>query len=596
MSYRPDIEGLRAIAILLVVMAHARVPWMAGGFIGVDVFFVLSGYLITSLLRAEIEASGRVDFIAFYARRFRRLAPSLCLVLVTTLVAAFFVLSPAETHPQSKAAGAAALWGANLHFIFAGQGYFDPSAESNLFLHLWSLGVEEQFYLVWPVLVALAASRMRGVMIAVAVGSFALSLRLSHEAPTFAFYMMPTRAWQFAVGALMVGTTLPKGYGWAGLSTVVGSALLIQPDDVFPGLWALLPTLGTAAILAAGGVSVLTHPRVQALGTVSYSLYLWHWPILLLGDRVAADVPEGPRRLLMVLISLALAAATYWLIERPIRRVRIDRPGRLVAVVSAVLALFSVGMFTWAYQTDDSYRQSLAKQLPEIYQRGCDSYTTDDIVKPCEAGDPSAQRTAVLIGDSIGMQWYPAVSEAFTREGWRLVALTKSACPMVDEPVYHHGSRDRFLLCESWRDKALDVVVAMKPDLVVFGSSHVYAFDDAQWREGSSRVMTRLRDASAHVVLIESTPRLAIDVFACLQSGGACGSPPDSAALSRVFELQRAVAGPLGVRSMSMNDLICPRGRCEAMQGGEIVYRDRQHLTAAYVKTLAGEFGTRVRR
>ena len=306
LGYRPDIEGLRAVAILLVVAAHAGVPWLAGGFVGVDVFFVLSGYLITGLLVQEMRATGGVRLLDFYARRLRRLLPALLVMVVGTAGAAAVLLAPLEQPAQARVASAAALWLSNLHFVFSQLDYFGPAAGSNLFLHTWSLGVEEQFYLVWPLLVLFLAGSwrwqavrqdwsrlLRGMLGAVGI-CLVLSVFLTFTRPEQGFYLMPSRAWQFALGAVTVLAVAPpdaaaqrpawlhrfcsapqgRALGWIGLALVVGAGLLLDTQDAYPGMWAVLPSLGTALLLAA--VSCLSGVRASEsappVGKITFSL------------------------------------------------------------------------------------------------------------------------------------------------------------------------------------------------------------------------------------------------------------------------------------------------------------------------------------
>ncbi|MDR0577659.1 MAG: acyltransferase [Candidatus Accumulibacter sp.] len=342
-AYRPDIEGLRAIAVLLVVAAHARIPGAQGGFIGVDVFFVLSGYLISALLTLEMEKTGAVDFWAFYARRFRRLAPGLLFMLLAACVLAEFAFSPMRQVSQASAAASAAAWVSNFHFAFDDLSYFGPAAESNLFLHTWSLGVEEQFYLVWPLLLLLVfrgrsgggsdtaarTDRLKIALASVFAGGFALCLWLTVAYPLAAFYMMPVRAWQFSLGALvwlfrpsaglLRSERLGIFLGWLGFLLIALAAFVYDANAPYPSWRALPPSLGAALVIASGrlvpskgrrgvfSVSALLSLRfLQAVGRVSYSWYLWHWPILVAGG--AIYVQAGlPVRVALALLSLALA-------------------------------------------------------------------------------------------------------------------------------------------------------------------------------------------------------------------------------------------------------------------------------------------------
>ncbi|MGH8213187.1 MAG: acyltransferase family protein, partial [Rhodanobacteraceae bacterium] len=375
LGFRGDIEGLRAVAILLVVAAHAKVKWLAGGFVGVDVFYVLSGYLITGLLVQEIRTTRTIRFADFYVRRLRRLLPAMLLMIAVTCVLGRLLLAPGEQPAQAAAAAAATLWLSNFHFAFGQMNYFAPGSESNLFLHTWSLGVEEQFYLVWPMLLVLAMGAWEGVkrepntrrlgwiMLLTAALSFALSLYWTWARPQLAFYMMPSRAWQFALGALVFlrfgapafqpeiriarRQNILRMAGWSGLCMIVAAGVLLDDRVPYPGFWAILPSAGAALVLAAGGCGAiggvdrfLSLKPMQAIGRVSYAWYLWHWPALLLGAAVL-DFSNLRVRLAMVLASLAIAALSYRFFETPIRQQRnlVARPRMAVFVSVALMVL-----------------------------------------------------------------------------------------------------------------------------------------------------------------------------------------------------------------------------------------------------------------
>ena len=300
LRFRPDIEGLRAIAVLLVVAAHAGVPWLAGGFVGVDVFFVLSGFLITGKLVEEATTTGRIRLLAFYVRRLRRLLPALLLMLLVIGLASTWLLSPSEQSAQFFVAQMAALWLSNFHFALGNIDYFAAGSETNLYLHTWSLGVEEQFYLVWPTLVLLllirgserSESRLKLGMLVVLVVSLLACIALTQTEPLLAFYMMPLRAWQFAAGALVwlifardaqrpipSITRVAPVLGFLGLALILCCGGWLDKQRAYPGAWAILPTLGAVLVVLAGSPSagqrgvhnLLALPVLQWLGRISYS-------------------------------------------------------------------------------------------------------------------------------------------------------------------------------------------------------------------------------------------------------------------------------------------------------------------------------------
>lgn len=647
LGYRRDIEGLRAIAVLLVVAAHAGVPWLAGGFVGVDVFFVLSGFLITGLLIREVADTGDIRFGDFYVRRLRRLFPALLLMIGVTSLVAAFVLGPGEQLQQSKAAATAIFWVSNIHFALAQFDYFSAGSDSNLFLHTWSLGVEEQFYLLWPALVLWALGRkqglekiahLKGLMIGVAVLSAGACLYLTPQLPQLAFYMMPMRAWQFAVGALiwlyLHKRDVPDGdqfahkrehsvgywLGWLGLVVIVGAGVVFGPGMSYPGWRALVPTLGAAAIVAAGfsgvqaGVSkFLAWQPLQAIGRVSYAWYLWHWPVLLLGYAVTGS--HSPwLRFTEVMFALLLAVVTYRVVETPIRHQQYWLThGRLTLIGSvatmAVACFFAMHWYTGALvkaQNPSLQRYARAKaDVPVIYGMGCDEWYHSDRVVACSFGSQNAPHTAVLMGDSIAGQWFPAFAEVFHETDWRLIVLTKSSCPMVDESYFYQRIGREYTECSTWREQALEQLIISRPDVVVLGEAATYGFTREQWVEGKARVLGVLSPAVGRIYVLRGTPYLSFDGPSCLSthkgrpkwldSLQTCSTPAFDEHGQQVFGwLREAASRYANVRMLSMNDAVCPQGTCGAEYAGTVVFRDNQHLTASFAKSLAPQLALRM--
>jgi peptidoglycan/LPS O-acetylase OafA/YrhL len=355
LAYRPEIDGLRAVAVVAVVVFHAFPTALPGGFAGVDVFFVISGYLITGLLCRDHEA-GRFSVAAFYAGRVRRIFPALVLVLATVLALGWHGRLDQEFQSLGKHVVAGAGFLANLS-LWSESGYFDTAAELKPLLHLWSLGIEEQFYLAWPLLLALLWRRTRrlgGWILVLAVASFALDLAQVDHAPDATFYSPATRAWELFAGAWLAYAPAAatwrsaRGLAIAGAMAVLAGFVLFGALDGWPGTRTLLPVLGTLAVIAAGRDAwfnrhVLAHPAAVGIGLVSYPLYLWHWPLLACLRLMEPGAGAGAR-VTAVAIAAVLAWATFRFVETPIRRRRLS-PWPLVA---AMLLVAAVGALAWS--------------------------------------------------------------------------------------------------------------------------------------------------------------------------------------------------------------------------------------------------------
>lgn len=644
LPFRADIEGLRAIAILLVVAAHADVPWLAGGFVGVDVFFVLSGYLITGLLVREAAATGTIGFADFYARRFRRLMPGLLLMLACTGLAGWLLVAPADQPAQAMAAVSAAAWLSNFHFAFSDLGYFTPGAETNLYLHTWSLGVEEQFYVVWPALLVLSLGawkhatrattpdRLKTALAVVLVASLLASLWWTRKEPLLAFYMMPARAWQFALGALIFlqfgeggdaarksdvarpDARLLPAAGWLGIGAIIVASIVLDAHTSYPGTWALLPSIGTAAVLAAGtqsssiGVGRLLSLRpMQGIGRVSYAWYLWHWPVLLLGANVLRPDIAG-NRLGLVALSFALALASYHWVESPLRRQArlVLRPRIAVAGAFACMIVAASIALRWHNHAGDRLKdpdqlpfQAIRYDAPAIYAMPCDDWYHSADVKPCSFGPEGAAHTAVAIGDSIGLQWFPALAKIFAGPDWRLLVLTKSSCPMVNVPFFYARIGREFTECGQWRQNALRFIADIDPDIVVLGSTSTYEFGEADWVRGTASVLDAIDDSAGRIAIMRSTPALPFDGPGCLAprsrlhsflvGSNACAASASDERNKDVFHwLKLAASEFANVNVVDMTDVVCPLGVCRAEMNDIVVFRDSQHLTAKFTESLSG--------
>lgn len=635
------------MAIALVVLAHAGVPGFTGGYIGVDVFFVLSGYLITGLLVREHASTGRIRYGMFLSRRLKRLLPALLLMLISVLVAASLLLSAYETRMQTGSFLFSATWTSNIFFALVDRDYFSALTSEDLFLHTWSLGIEEQFYLVWPWLITgsfflaaykARAVRQRNVLLSVLAAVFTASLLLclywSKTQPLLSFYMMPARGWQFALGAAVFvwfqspvpgqqtdargGTFLVNGLpvGIIGIVMIVGSAMLLKRDLNYPGYFALFPSLGAAMVIAAGtnarkaGASGLLASRYFVwLGDRSYSLYLWHWPVLLLGSSFGfASTPFGIASL--VGISLVLAILSFRFVELPFWKGRFSAAEPARAILVAVLAMVAVtgvsesmkrNLYGVSTKTTAENYDPRLDASPAVYTRGlnCDTGHFSAQLVPCGIGNRDGESLAILLGDSVGAQWSTLITRIFPGPDWQVIVLTKSACAIVDESYYYEKVGADYEVCTEWRNAALQYIDDLKPDVVIMGSSAGYDFSESKWINGTSRVLSRLSAAADQVIVIPGTPALTFDGPSCLDepyrfsyrlrdSQRECEEAQFASGSDEVAAfLKRSAESFSNTYVLDMGDLVCPDRRCAARrEDGTTVFRDEQHLTMSFVNSL----------
>ena len=596
-----QIQGLRALAALLVTIFHAKL--LPGGFIGVDIFYVISGYLITGLILREIENTGKLDLQTFYQRRIKRLLPTSVFVLFVTAIVGMFVLPAITRDALGRDLFAAATYISNYLFAWWENDYQNLDATPSPFIHYWSLAVEEQFYVVWPIFILLLSrygkrAVFRGIA-AVTFLSLLLSIYQTQTSPIWAFYSLPTRAWELGFGALLlfVPDTFWKNrfIPWFGVIGIALASFRFDEKTAFPGINALLPVVSTAVLI--GSISIwprafndLSNNRIsQWLGSISYPLYLWHWPALVLPSSALGRPLRIRERIFCIILTIILAHFTSKYIEQPIRHKKIAgkkiyqffAATTVISLVAGVIISFSSSSMITVKGTDYRFNLVEVMQKPAVYGDDCHSNYGETESGECTYGDLNSETTIVLYGDSHAAQWFPTLLKLANEKGFKLVSLTKSACPSVDVPRADQGAYKN-VHCETWRDKSIKRIKQIRPAAVILSSYQYftppsgYSDKNKWWKDGQERLLSSLRGSSDHLIYISDTPKPLRDIPNCLASRdiNTCNTTERTPVkIIRGFEI------------IDPTPWLCTK-LCPAIQDGYVVYRDSSHISVAAALAL----------
>ena len=647
-KYRPEIQGLRAVAASLVVIYHVWLGRISGG---VDVFFLVSGFLITGqLFRASVR--DRIRFRPLWGRMIKRLFPAALTVLLAVVGASLVLLPETRWFQTIREVLASAFYLENWKLARDSVDYFAQHNAASVVQHFWSLSIQGQFYLVWPLLVAVVALTARLVrrslrttlLVALAVtfaASLTYSVVLTAADQPLAYFHSLTRVWEFALGGLLAlaidSVTLPRTVrivlGWIGVLGLVSCGMVLQVGTMFPGYFALWPTLCASFVIAAGATGsavgadrFLSSKPLEYLGNLSYSLYLWHWPVLVFAliaqDTARLDLVSG---LAVIGMALVLSALTYHFVEEPVRRSTIGEANRWGAYRFGVIALVPVILATVAWQdwteykannyqislTDPDHPGAQAREVGFRYAggddvelappavalqqdwakvdvRACHASTQDHELEVCPSEVPAPPvRRIVVVGDSHIQQYLAALQPVAERNNWQLITMLRGACPFSVDSVTEPGDTG----CVEWNAAAVREIVALRPDAVLtLASREMRVGLTEQTPPGFVEQWRKLTAANIPVLAVRDNPRFAESPAECALTKGATAPEcttaradiiPPLAPYTRIADL------PANVTFLDFTNYICTKRRCPPVIGNVLVYLDDNHLSASFLTTLS---------
>ncbi|OFT97914.1 acyltransferase family protein [Brevibacterium sp. HMSC22B09] len=673
-TFRPEIQLLRAIAVLTVVIYHLNPSWLPGGFVGVDVFFVISGFLITGHMIREVERTERLSLLKFWVNRAKRILPAATLTIVLTAIASVFLLPVTQLTAAAVQGMASALYVQNWALAFKSVDYLTQDSADSPFQHFWSLSIEEQFYLFWPLL-ALGAGRIafrwgsRGaahrrfrVLLAMVFGlvvaaSFVYSATITLAGEPEAYFVTQSRVWELGAGGLlalvMVDTerfrTVRSVLALGGLVAIgVACIFYTGAQPPFPGVAALLPVLGTMAVIAAGRTSgplslhrVVDLQPVQLVGNLSYSLYLWHFPLITFFVAAKGRHPGLFAGSALFVLALLFAAGSYFFVENPVRRWRhwtdfqwktILTAGVSMVTAAAVAVLPQLAFAVDQHQQKVAVETLLHKHADElghnslgrhdftrfVGQEGvtvpsitdalndepeydCDQTPApaDSLTTPqCVIANPDGKKTLAVVGDSHASQWTPALKKAVEGTDWRVVVYLHNSCP------FSLGERsleaDGTIKCKQANKETLERLKDLRPQKIVVAGYAKVGFErmDGEKRPGVtgySKMFKQLKKTGATVYALQDNPVPPGNVPDCLARHTddleACDIPrADSSENTGANRVMRTAAQNADVKFVGTTSMFCteePHGVCPAIVGSTLVYRDHNHVTGTYMWTLA---------
>jgi len=658
---RPEIQGLRAIAVAAVLLFHVWPAAIGGGYVGVDVFFVISGFLITSLLLRELEQDGSIGLGIFYLKRMRRLLPTATIVLAVIALMTPLLLPPTAWRDTALEVISSALYVENWRLAHLSMDYLGAENPASPVQHYWSLSVEEQFYLLWPALMAILAwgarraglplpGCLRMALAIVIMLSLGASVWLTRADPAHAYFVTHTRIWELSLGGLLAVTPIPCRQwsrdlvGWVGLIGIALAVFAFDAATPFPGYAALVPTIGTALVIVAGGsgsrfsaYALLASPPFRWMGDASYSIYLWHWPIVVFFMAKAGDGAIGPvAGAIVIVATLGLASFSKVHVEDRFRHhgagaTSIHRPIRSIAT-GALVPVLLAGALLGVVAHEEAEAQRLRDRYPgagvlarggdpptqgndyvpslaalkqdraAAYDNGCHLRFKDSEPVACRYGDPQGKFKVFLIGDSHAANWIPALEEVAEQKGWNAFSYTKSSCPLM--PVMLRRAGKPYGECLAWGRQVRRIIAEERPDLVILAQMHsgVRTWSAEGDKPPSPRkamvgLWREIMAGGSRVVAVVDTPRWRDpSPESCLANDRKCRIRLQEIAASKPDPVIAARREEREVALLDFTDLVCPDGICPAVIGNVVVWRDSHHLTATYSRSMANFFAERLEK
>ena len=672
-TFRPDIEGLRAIAVLLVVLNHAGMPALQGGYVGVDVFFVVSSFLITGLLLKEAERGRRISLLGFYARRARRILPAATLVLAVTVVSSFALIGGTSAARTAEDGQWAALFASNFREISQGTDYWASDLPPSPLQHYWSLAIEEQFYLFWPASMMAVAAIGRRVpirtrltfLLAVTIAvSLTWSVYATTENASAAYFSPLTRTWELAAGAILAVLTptimrlpvfLAAVTSVSGLIAIAAAALTLDEYTGYPGSAAILPVGGTVLVIIGGtitpkrGAEVLLRCRpLQWLGKLSYSLYLWHWPVLILAAASLGTELAMTTKLAFVGVALALSVLTFKYVELPVRNsswLKARRPSVSVAFGAALVALSLLLLAGCSGSPSENLSEHQPGRVPAsdtaatAFAPGSDLPTADEVAKAvadsvnvagwppeppvgsfpfnqhacisgldaptgkvkCSYGDANGDETVVVYGDSHAQMWASPLGVTATELGRHFEVFSMFSCPPADFSVYNAKRKGDYPECKAFRADSLAKIEALHPSVVLISGQRQGTWLEkdgrpdkentrAAWEKGLASTIKSLSAISDRVVVIGDIAYSEKDPEDCVTSNSddvrRCHTQRSYAVDTEHNEMEKRVAEAGGAEYVDVVPWLCAEDVCPAVVAGYATHKDAQHISTNYALWL----------